>query len=104
MNQVQLACPFCARPFRVEARWQGIEVVCPHCDRAVSVPALDDASSPYTVRDHDRLVVDSEGNRVAIRRLSPEERQRFRRRLNMLFAIVGVVVLMIVLAILLQLS
>lgn len=40
MELAELACPLCDGVFQVEVAWQGTQVACPHCEQAVTVPAL----------------------------------------------------------------
>jgi hypothetical protein len=50
-----------------------------------------------------KLIVNRRGEAVPLRRLSPEDRDRYRRRLNFLFAAIGMAILAAALAVLLRL-
>jgi hypothetical protein len=59
-------------------------------------------ASPFAVRESTHTVVNRRGEAIPLRRLAPEERQRYRRRLNLVFALAGLVVLAIAVAVLLH--
>jgi DNA-directed RNA polymerase subunit RPC12/RpoP len=110
MEQVELACPYCAGRFPVEAASESRAIRCPNCGRPVTVPgvaspmlppALPD--SPLQLVEPTKTIVNRRGETVPLRRLSPEERVRYRRRLNAAFAVVGMAILAVALALLLQL-
>ena len=115
MDQVELACPFCAGRFQAEAASQSRATTCPNCGRTVTVPAVprhplpprdlsvvaqsDDAvasrrryivdapvepRSPFDLAEPTKTIVNRRGEPVPLRRLSPDERERYRRRLNWL--------------------
>jgi len=113
MEQVELACPYCAGRFPVEAAAESRAIRCPHCDRPVTVPgvagpkpapspSLSPPSSPLQLAEPTKTVVNRQGEIVPLRRLSPDERARYRRRLNVVFAMIGMAILAIALALLLQ--
>jgi hypothetical protein len=111
MEQVELACPYCAGRFPVEAAAAIRAIRCPHCDRPVTVPGVagpmpsplpSPPSSPLQLAEPTKTVVNRQGEIVPLRRLSPKERVRYRRRLNVAFAMIGMAILAIALALLLQ--
>ena len=149
MDQVELACPFCAGRFRADAAAQSRATKCPNCGRLVTVPAVasvpppppggtpgvfdgrgenaattsfakpqdvppqrvaNDAAkspaaeprSPFDLAEPTKTVVNRRGEEIPLRRLSPAERERFRRRLNLAFAAIGMAILAIALAMLLR--
>jgi hypothetical protein len=58
--------------------------------------------SPFDLAEPTKTVVTRRGEAVPLRRLSPEERARYRRRLNLAFAALGMAVLAVALAVLLR--
>jgi hypothetical protein len=59
--------------------------------------------SPLDLVEPVRKVTNRKGAEVVLRRLPPEERDRYRRRMNLAFAVIGMVVLAIALVVLLRL-
>jgi DNA-directed RNA polymerase subunit RPC12/RpoP len=110
MEQVELACPYCAGRFPVETAAESRAIRCPNCGRPVTVPGVATGpapsprppGSPLHLVEPTKSVVNRRGEAVPLRRLSPEERARYRRRLNVVFALVGMAILAIALALLLQ--
>jgi hypothetical protein len=51
-----------------------------------------------------KTVVNRRGKNIPLHRLSPKERARYRRRLNVIFAVVGMAILAVALAVLLQIQ
>jgi hypothetical protein len=123
MDQIELECPFCAGRFPVAAAAESRVTACPHCGRAVTVPATprqptppptpDLAASlatcdvpprsPFDLTEPAKVIVNRQGEPVPLRRCSPEERARYRNRLNLAFAAIGMAVLTIALVALLRL-
>ena len=62
----------------------------------------DAPASPFAVREPTRSIVNRRGEAIPLRRMSADERDRYRRRLNFVFAVAGLAVLAIVLAVLLH--
>jgi len=109
MEQVELACPYCAGRFPVETASESRAIRCPNCGRPVTVPGVagplpapTPPDSPLQLVEPTKSVVNRRGEAIPLRRLSPEERVRYRRRLNVLFAVVGMAILAIALAVLLH--
>ncbi len=109
MEQVELACPYCAGRFPVEAADESRAIRCPHCGRPVTLPGVAGHAptpappgSPLQLEETTKTVVNRRGEAVPLRRLSPDERVRYRRRLNVIFAVVGMAILAVALALLLQ--
>lgn len=122
--QVELACPYCAGVFPAEVAVESRPATCLHCARTVTVPAAPiqpvppvpptpaaakspsaspaGASSPFEVVETARVLVNRRGEEVPLRRLSPSERVRYRRRLNLVFALAGLVILSFALVVLLR--
>jgi hypothetical protein len=122
--QVELACPFCAGVFPAEATAESRPTACPHCARTVTVPAAPiqpvppapptpaepkplpepepKPNSPFEVVEPTRILVNRRGEAVPLRRLSPAERDRYRRRLNFAFALIGLAILTLALVVLLR--
>ena len=48
------------------------------------------------------MLVNRRGEPVPLRRLSPDERERYRRRLNLAFALIGMAILSLALVVLLR--
>jgi hypothetical protein len=59
-------------------------------------------NSPFEVVEPTRILVNRRGEAVPLRRLSPAERDRFRRRLNFAFALIGLAILTLALVVLLR--
>ena len=128
MDQIELACPYCAGRFSADSAAESRTTSCPHCGRTVTVPAaprqpvpppLPDSSpppvlaaphdtrdlpprSPFELAEPAKVIVNRRGEPVPLRRLTPEERARYRRRLNLAFAAIGMAILAIALAVLLR--
>jgi hypothetical protein len=68
------------------------------------LPATAARNSPFAVRDVSRRVRTATGQTVELRRRTPDERSRFRRRLQLAVALTGAVVLAVLLTVLLQLG
>ena len=68
----------------------------------VEEPPPAQPESPFAVRDRDPTVVNRHGEAVPLRRRTPDEQQRYRRRMNLLFALAGLVLLVLVVAVLLH--
>jgi hypothetical protein len=68
-----------------------------------SEPAPSQPRSPFDLAEPKRVVLNRQGEPIELRRLTPEERTRYRRRLNWLFAAIGMTLLAIALAVLLRL-
>ena len=58
--------------------------------------------SPFDLTEPTKTLVNRRGEPVPLRRLSPEERDRYRRRLNLAFAAIGMAILAIALVVLLR--
>ncbi len=112
MDQIELACPFCAGRFQADAATESRTAACPHCSRSVTVPAairqpLPPAlpgekpapQPPATPRalfefvEPAKILVNRRGQAVPLRRLSSVEQARFRRRLNWAMALLGMAIL-----------
>jgi hypothetical protein len=111
MDQVELECPYCAGRFPVAAAAESRAIHCPHCERPVTVPGVAGqlpAPSPLDLPLHrvepTKTVVNRRGKNIPLHRLSPKERARYRRRLNVIFAVVGMAILAVALAVLLQIQ
>ena len=121
MDQIELACPYCAGRFQTAAESESRATDCPHCGRSVTVPAAPrqvvppvppatksengeprDPRSPFEFAEPAKVLVNRRGEPVQLRRLSPDERERYRRRLNLVFALLGMAILAIALVVLLQ--
>lgn len=135
MDQIELACPYCAGRFPAETVAECRVIACPHCGRMVTVPAAprqpipppppdslpplalaasgtdaqrwsatrgDPPRAPFDLTEPTKTLVNRRGEPVPLRRLSPEERERYRRRLNLTFAAIGMAILAIALAVLLR--
>ncbi len=124
MDHIELACPFCAGRFPAEAVEESRQAACPHCGRTVTVPAAPQRAippappappetnskielpatpgSPFDVAEPAKVLVNRRGEPVPLRRLSPAERERYRRRLNLVFALVGMAILSLALLVLLR--
>lgn len=122
--QVDLACPFCAGEFQAESAAESRLAACPHCKQTVTVPAAAvqpvppapplptesspprdhtaTPNSPFAVEESACILVNRRGETVPLRRLSPAERVRYRRRLNLVFAVVGLAILSLALVVLLR--
>jgi hypothetical protein len=59
--------------------------------------------SPFDLAEPIKVVLNRHGEPIELRRLTPEERARYRRRLNWIFALIGMILLAIALAVLLRL-
>jgi hypothetical protein len=108
MEYHQLACPYCAGEFSAAAAPENRTSNCPHCDREVTVPAAtpSDATGPVApASSPPPPPLPDQPTPVASppRRLSPAERARIRRRLNVGVAIGGMAILAIALLVLLRL-
>ena len=57
---------------------------------------------PYAVQDRDPTIVNRRGEAIPLRRRTPEEQQRYRRRMNLLYALAGLLVLVFAVAVLLH--
>ncbi len=112
-----MACPHCGRPVATPATPPAppppptmavqIPAPAPESDEEVSAePAKRELpaapASPFAVREPARSIVNRRGEAIPLRRRSIGERDRYRRRLNFVFAAAGLVVLAIVLAVLLH--
>jgi len=136
MDQIELACPYCAGQFQAEAAAEKSRAIaCPHCGRTVTVPpaprqavpppppdslppnplpppplaaslATSDlpprSRSPFDLAEPTKVIVTRRGEAVPLRRLSPKEQTRYRRRLNLAFAAIGMAILAVALAVLLR--
>ena len=58
--------------------------------------------SPFDLVEPAKVLVTRRGEAVPLRRLSPAERARYRRRLNLAFAAIGMAILAVALAVLLR--
>jgi hypothetical protein len=58
--------------------------------------------SPYTVRERAQTVVNRRGEAIPLERRTPEERERYRRQMNLLFALAGLAMLVAAVLVLLQ--
>jgi hypothetical protein len=67
-------------------------------------PPPTNAASPDAVPGSAEKVANRPGKQVAVRRRSPEERARYRRRMNVVYALAGLAILLIALAVLLRLG
>ncbi len=120
-DPIDLACPYCAGRFQEVAEAENRAAACPHCGRSVTVPAAPrqvvppappatkfevegppDPRSPFDFAEPAKVLVNRRGEPVPLRRLTPEEKERYRRRLNLLFALLGMVILAIALVVLLR--
>lgn len=134
MDQIELACPYCAGRFPARAAAEIRATTCPHCGRTVTVPAAPRQPTPppppdslpppalaaslatcelpprtsvhltshFELTEPTKTLTNRRGEPVPLRRLSPEERVRYRRRLNLAFAAIGMAVLAFALAVLLR--
>jgi hypothetical protein len=121
MDQIELACPYCADRFQAEAQAESRIAECPHCGRSVTVPAAThqpvppappgaessvepraNPRSPFDFVEPAKVLVNRRGEPVPLRRLSPEEQIRFRRRLNWGLALAGMAILALALLVLLR--
>jgi hypothetical protein len=112
MDQIELACPYCAGRFQADAATESRTAACPHCSRSVTVPAAtrqplppappDDKRAPeppatprapFEFVEPAKILVNRRGEEVPLRRLSPAEQARFRRRLNWGMALLGMAIL-----------
>jgi hypothetical protein len=122
VDQLDLACPYCAGRFQAPAAAAGRAATCPHCGRSVTVPATPPQALPpsppdprvevvgpavpgvpFNFIEPPKVLVNRRGEPVALRRLSPDERERYRHRLNLAFALAGMAILAFALALLLRL-
>ena len=67
----------------------------------VSIPSPDGEGS-YTIREPVKTIRSSSGELIELRQLSPEEKAARRFRRNIIMAIFGIVVLVVVVAILIN--
>jgi len=121
MDQIELACPYCAGRFQAEAQAESRITECPHCGRSVTVPPATLQSvpppppgavtpvdppanlrSPFDFVEPAKVLVNRRGEPVPLRRLSPAEKIRFRRRLNLGLALAGMAILALALLVLLR--
>lgn len=122
--QVELACPYCAGVFQAQAAAESRPASCPHCAQTVTVPAAPTQptppappppvepnprrepaakpNSPFDLVEPAKILVNRRGEAVPLQRLSPAERDRYRRRLNLVFAVVGLAILSLALVALLR--
>jgi hypothetical protein len=91
MDQIELACPYCAGRFHAEAANESRPSSCPHCGRTVTVPAAPRQPLPPALPDTEcqiesvaksaasfdlsksiKVRVNRRGDPVPLRRLSPD--------------------------------
>jgi hypothetical protein len=130
MPPLALACPYCSQPITAESAASAQVVACPHCQRPVTIPPplqQENAApshvnasaapppaalkppppprqprAPFDFQEPAKVVLNRRGEPIELRRRTPEERARYRRRFNWIFAIIGMTLLAIALAVLLQ--
>lgn len=66
------------------------------------LPSNEAADSPFAIHEPTRHLINRHGEKIPLRRRTPSEQARFRRRLHTSVAIVGGVVLLLLLYLLLQ--
>lgn len=129
MTSLALACPYCSGQIEAAASAAAQVITCPNCHRPVTIPATNppplaasdtvaqrgsatrsdspplpsSPGSPFDLAEPKKVVLNRQGEPIELRRLTPEERARYRRRLNWIFALVGMILLAIALAVLLRL-
>lgn len=115
MDQLELACPFCTGRIQATAATESRVMACPHCARQVTVPAspLDlttslatrdfAPSSPNCLAEPAETVSNFRGEPTPLRRLSPQEKARIRRRLHLALAVICMTLLAITLLVLVRL-
>ena len=91
----QTACPHCGRTVTVPAAPQRAippaPPAPPETNSKIELPAI--PGSPFEFAEPAKVLVNRRGEPVPLRRLSPAERERYRRRLNLVFALVGMAIL-----------
>src|SRR5262245_2860635 len=130
MAYLELACPYCSRQFSAAASTESRTSACPHChcdvtvpavpppvptsislppappplaDSVTSAPALPQPALPPEIATASATAIDLPKVPASTRRLTPAERARLRRRLNIAFAVIGMAILAITLLALLRL-
>lgn len=108
-QMIEFDCPLCSGAFEAPAELLGGEVECPHCGGVVelsavpgeepSEPATQPAEvvspAPATIAQQETRRQPAETQPVERQPLTREQRAAQRRRLNLLLAVVGGVVLLI---------
>lgn len=122
MTSLALACPYCSGQIEAQASTASQTIHCPQCNRPVTIPAATPPplaaslatrsepppppappKTPFDLAEPKKVILNRRGEPIELRRLTPEERARYRSRLNWIFASIGMILLAIALAVLLRL-